>query len=247
MPEPLPTREKKPPETTLIIPVFNEESRILSTLETLEALNHSHSFNFHCLIVNDGSSDKSATLISNFTASRNWVEIINLDRNHGKGEAVKQGVLRTTTRTLFFIDADLPVPLQDTIPPALSLLDNDTDLVIGARRHPESRVHSRTLSREFISRFGNFLIRQITGLPYLDTQCGFKGFRRDCATRLFRRITSSGYLFDLELLVQAQRLGFRVKEVPVDWYHIPDGSFRPGRDSLRTLLELLYLKSRGSL
>ena len=227
-----------PCDLTIIIPVFNEGSRISHTLKALDSFFKNSPF--ACFIVNDGSTDESLDILTEFARSRAWLELLSSDSNKGKGAAIKKGMSRVETAFAFFMDADLPVPLH-TLKRAVGCLEGSADMVIGSRAHPESRVRDRSLLRKGLSLIGNHLIRSMTGLSYGDTQCGFKGFTRRCAHDLFQNLSVSGYLFDVELLLLARKMGYNVKQIPVNWSHVPDGSFRPLFDSLGILAELVRL------
>jgi dolichyl-phosphate beta-glucosyltransferase len=227
-------------DTTLILPVFNEERRIVSTLEALNHFRRAADWPFFCLIVNDGSNDQTGAIISAFAKTEEWLQILDNRQNRGKGAAVRDGMLKANTRFTIFLDADLPIPLA-TLLHARHHLRQGADLVLGARRHPDSIITGQSRARRFISISGNLMIRVLTGLPHHDTQCGFKGFRRECAQRLFTETSCSGYIFDVELLMRARQRNYNVVEIPVHWTHIPNGSFKPNRDCIPAMIELLKL------
>ena len=225
----------------IVIPVFNEEKRIWATLKALDEFSKDQEF--ECCLVDDGSTDGTCKIISRFVQDRPWVHLLCLGKNMGKGGAVRVGIAELSSDFVFFTDADIPVPLH-TIRYALNALKSEFDMVIGSRALDDSKVIDRSVLRRFIGFWGNLVIRKITRLPFKDTQCGFKGFRRECALSLFSCLTSSGYLFDVELLILAQRKGYAVKELPIQWSHVPDGSFRPLTDSLRAIWDLIKLVQR---
>ena len=229
-------------DITAILPVFNEERRILSTLKQLEQFNSERPNPVKFMLVDDGSTDKTFFIAKDFSRSRPWINCIKLPGNMGKGAAIKEGVTKADGKFIFFMDADLPVPLQ-TITQAISILENDAEIILGSRTHPESRILNQTPYRKVISRIGNMLIRMSTGLPFRDTQCGFKGFTRVAAQDLFSRLKTDGYMFDVEILIMASRAGFRIREIPVEWSHVPDGSFNPLTDSIKMLRELFRIGS----
>ena len=226
------------PDTTLILPVFNEEKRIISGLDAIDMFRQTEMHNLKCIIVDDGSEDNTLKLVLDYSISRPWLKVIRLGRNYGKGMAVRKGMEQNHSRFVFFMDADLSVP-PETILTALPLLQQGIDMVIGSRRHPESSFMSRQgLLRRAIGSLGNIAIRRATGLPHLDTQCGFKGFNRDCAMRIFPNLKTEGYLFDVEALLLAREKGFSIREIPVRWTHVAGGTFSPFSDSIKALAEL---------
>ena len=227
----------------IVIPIFNEEKRISATLKALDKFSKDHEL--ECCLVDDGSTDGTGKIISRFVQTRPWVRILCMGENMGKGAAVKAGVAGLSSDFIFFVDADIPVPLH-TIKHALSILKSGVDIVIGSRTLVDSKVIDRSVLRRFIGGLGNFVIRIVTRLPYKDTQCGFKGFRKECACNLFSCLTSNGYLFDVELLILAQQKGYVVKELPIHWSHVPNGSFRPITDSFKAIWDLIRLVQRYS-
>ncbi len=229
------------PKLGIVIPVFNEEKRITSTLKALG--NFYEKCTFECCLVDDGSSDGTYQIISQFVKTRPWACLLSTGENLGKGAAIRLGVSRLSSDFIFFTDADIPVPLH-TIERALYYLERGSDMVIGSRMLAESQVIDRSLLRKYIGLFGNFVIRLVTKLPYRDTQCGFKGFRRACARDLFSCLTLNRYLFDVELLILAQKKQYVVKELPIKWNHVPDGSFKPVQDSVRAIWDLIRLAYR---
>ena len=229
-------------DITAILPVFNEERRILFTLKQLEQFNNGRPNPVKFTVVDDGSTDKTFLIVKDFADTRPWINLLKLPDNKGKGAAIKEGVTKADGKFIFFMDADLPVPL-DTITEAILILESGADLVLGSRTHPQSRILNQTPSRRIISRIGNMLIRISTGLPFSDTQCGFKGFTRTAAKELFSRLKTDGYMFDVEILVMASKAGFRIREIPVQWSHVPDGSFNPLTDSIKMLRELYRIGS----
>ncbi len=230
-------------DITAILPVFNEERRILFTLKQLEQFNNGRPNPVKFTVVDDGSTDKTFLIVKDFSRSRPWINCMKLPNNMGKGAAIKEGITKANGKFIFFMDADLPVPLQ-TITQAISILENDAEIVLGSRTHPESRILNQTPLRKVISRIGNMLIRMSTGLPFHDTQCGFKGFTRAAGKELFSRLKIDGYMFDVEILIMASKAGFRIREIPVEWSNVPDGSFNPLTDSIKMLIELYRIVSK---
>ena len=235
------------PDTCLVIPVFNEEQRILSCLETVDTFRQTDMANLECIIVDDGSKDNTLQIVEEYAASSPWLKIIPFERNQGKGMAVRRGMEQNSSSFVFFADADFSVPPQCMLT-ALPVLQQGVDMVIGSRRHSESKfVSKQKLFRRAIGILGNIAIRKVTGLPFLDTQCGFKGFNRACARHIFSDLKTKGYLFDVEALLLAVEKGFSIKEIPVQWTHVNGGAFRPFSDPIKALLELWQISRRHSL
>jgi dolichyl-phosphate beta-glucosyltransferase len=227
---------------TLIIPAFNEEGRILPTLQqSLEYL--SHYARYEVIVVDDGSTDKTSQVVDGYVKSLPQVRLISYQPNRGKGFAIKTGVENAHSDVVFFMDSDLPYPLE-SIGRALPYFA-DHDLVIGARDlpgaveitpYPWYRKLSGNLFSVLVS---NFIVK---GIP--DTQCGFKGFRLEVARRLFSKITVFGFCFDVEVLAIAQRLGLRIKRLPVSLRHSGGSKVRIIHDSIEMLYQSLAIRAR---
>ncbi len=227
---------------TLIIPAFNEEGRILPTLQqSVEYLGRYAKY--EVIVVDDGSTDQTSRVVSEFIKTSPRVRLISYRPNRGKGYAIKTGIEQAQSEVVFFMDSDLPYPL-DSIERALEQFP-DHDLVIGARDlpgaveitpYPWYRKLSGNLFSVLVS---NFIVK---GIP--DTQCGFKGFRLEVARRLFSKITVFGFCFDVEVLAIARRLGLRIKRLPVSLRHSGGSKVRIIRDSAEMLYQSLMIRAK---
>jgi dolichyl-phosphate beta-glucosyltransferase len=160
--------------------------------------------------------------------------------HRGKGFAVRTGMLAASGDIIFFMDADLSVPLRYVAPFIAHLEAHpQTAAVIGSRRHPESVVSKRQhFLRERAGRAFNHVVRALGLSPSKDTQCGFKAFRRAAAREIFSRAKIDGFAFDTEVLLLARKLGLRVDELPVEWINDEETKFRPLRDGWRSAWDL---------
>lgn len=227
---------------SLIIPAYNEAERLPSTLQSLQKYRREHSGPAECIVVDDGSGDATAEVVAGFAAGEPWCRLHRLDAHAGKGAAVRSGMLEAVCDQAFFTDADLSTSLANLVP-ASRLLDSDVDLVLGSRTHPDAKiVRPQPFTRRLAARLGNRLIRSAVALPYLDTQCGFKGFRLGAAKRLFEGMTVTGFMFDVEILVHARRAGMSIAEFPVEWADRPGGQFSLGSNVIGILSELRRIR-----
>jgi dolichyl-phosphate beta-glucosyltransferase len=165
------------------------------------------------------------------------VKLIRYEANRGKGFAVKQGVLSSRGNYILFSDADLSTPIEET-EKLLAALDKGADVAIGSRGLPGSRVEiHQSRARETMGRMFNLVVRRLLSLPFMDTQCGFKAFKRSAARDLFSRQTVNGFAFDVEVLCLAQDAGYQVKEVPVRWRNHPETKVRLFKHGIRMLVD----------
>jgi glycosyltransferase involved in cell wall biosynthesis len=197
----------------VILPVHNERARLARSLEQVTRFAAAHQ-EYHFTFVDDGSTDGTPELIRSSLAQVGLsnVELLAYGPRRGKGHAVRFGVERTRAPLVCFTDGDLAYSL-DHLPRLLAAL-GEHDAVIGSRNRRDPAERSIRCSRWLMGWIFNWLARLVVGLPYVDTQAGLKGFRREAAARLFARQRVPGFGFDVEILYVARRLGYRVGEIP---------------------------------
>ena len=164
----------------------------------------------------------------------------------GKGYAVRSGMKAAAGEIIFFMDADLSVPLEE-IDRFLAFFEAnpEVDVLLGSRQHPESRIERRQgLLRQTMGRMFNRVLRSLSLLPFRDTQCGFKAFRRKAAGEIFALQTIDGFAFDVEVLLLAQTLGCRIRELPVRWLNSPESKVHIVQDSLQMLGDAFTVNRR---
>jgi glycosyltransferase involved in cell wall biosynthesis len=233
------------PPFSVVIPCFNEAARIRATIGATLGYLEKSSPQSELLIVNDGSTDETST-IAGETLAQAPIEAHLLENfpNRGKGVAVRKGLLAARRSIGLFFDADLSTPLEE-IPKVIEPIANDdVDLAFGSRALDRRLIgqHQPWL-REQGGRVFNLLVRLTSGLPFWDTQCGFKAFRLDLCRPILQRARIDGFAFDVELLVLAQRAGLRLREIPVRWNHAEGSKVRFIHDSLRMLREVMALRA----
>ena len=199
---------------SIIIPAYNEEKRLPSTLTALQAYLATTSWEFtEIVVVDDGSRDGTAEV-----ARAAGVHVLQNPGNRGKGYSVRHGMLKAQGDWLLFSDADLSTPVEELDKLWAAIERERAQAAIGSRDLDRSLIGVRQpLFRELGGRFFNLVIRLITGLPFHDTQCGFKLFEGAAAREIFRRQRVERFGFDVEVLFIAQGLGYRSLEVPVRW------------------------------
>ncbi len=233
------------PPFSVVIPCFNEAARIRATIGATLGYLEKSSPQSELLIVNDGSTDETSA-IAGETLAQAPIEAHLLENfpNRGKGVAVRKGLLAARRSIGLFFDADLSTPLEE-IPKVIEPIANDdVDLAFGSRALDRRLIgqHQPWL-REQGGRVFNLLVRLTSGLPFWDTQCGFKAFRLDLCRPILQRARIDGFAFDVELLVLAQRAGLRLREIPVRWNHAEGSKVRFIHDSLRMLREVMALRA----
>jgi dolichyl-phosphate beta-glucosyltransferase len=199
---------------SIIIPAYNEEKRLPSTLARVRQYLDTSSWEFsEILVVDDGSRDATAA-----AAEAAGVRVLRNRGNRGKGYSVRHGMLETKGEWSLFSDADLSSPIEELERLWRAAEQEHAPVVIGSRAVDRSFVGvHQPLFRETMGRIFNLTMRAITGLPFRDTQCGFKLFESSAAREIFARQQLDGFGFDVEVLYIAGRLGYRTLEVPVRW------------------------------
>jgi dolichyl-phosphate beta-glucosyltransferase len=230
---------------SIVIPVYNEESRLPGTLERIAAFLGRGRYDAEVLVVDDGSRDRTSERVGALAANLPFLRILRYPKNHGKGFAVRSGVLAASRDAVLFTDADLSTPIEE-IERFWEPFDRGADLIIGSRCRAQSRIVVRQpLHRRITGRAWNVVVSLlgVRGIP--DTQCGFKLFRAATTRRLFEGLKTPGFAFDVELLIGARARGLRIAEVPVTWIDSPESHVRPVVDSSRMLVELLRMRGLG--
>ena len=226
---------------SVVVPAYNEGNCIESNLETLVHYLRSAFSRFEVIAVDDGSTDDTSRKIAEAAKREPCIRLLSFPANRGKGFVVRQGILTAEGDAICFTDADLSTPVE-AIEQGVSALRERLPVVIASRRHPDSVIAVRQgWLREAVGKAFNLFVRTFFSVPLEDTQCGFKCFDREAARAIFSRAKIDGFAFDVEILVIARRLGYRVKEIPVHWTNSPDTKVRPVRHFTRVVRELLKI------
>jgi glycosyltransferase involved in cell wall biosynthesis len=230
------------PKHSIIIPAYNEGARLGVTLDRVLSHLAVDDWDAEVIVVNDGSNDNTSDLVRARAARNARLRLIENPGNRGKGYSVRNGMLNAGGEILLFSDADLSAPIEQ----AAKLFDaiaSGFDVAVGSRwLEPALQAQRQSLMRQFYGRSFNLALRILLGLKYKDTQCGFKAFSRRAALKLFPLQTIEGWGFDAELLYLAQRLGLKVKEVPVVWSDRAGTRIHPVRDGIRMFGEVLTIR-----
>lgn len=229
---------------SVVIPAYNEETRLPLTLESVASwLDHRGLTFAEVVVVDDGSSDGTARLVEEFRAVRPQVRLIRNPGNCGKGYAVRNGMLQAQGAWRLVTDADLSSPIEEADKLFAAAEKDAAEIAIGSRALDRSliAVHQSAF-REGSGRFFNVIMRAVTGLPFHDTQCGFKLFSAYAAGQIFPRQQLNGFSFDVEDLFIAQRRGIPVVEVPVRWSNV-EGTKVSMAHGLRSFADLIRIRT----
>ncbi len=228
---------------SIVIPAYNEEQRLPRTLDSILAYLEVHKFSsVEILVVDDGSKDGTAGLVSLYQRKNHRIRLVRNPGNRGKGYSVRNGMLQATNAWVLFTDADLSAPIEDLDTLLAAATNYDAAIVIGSRAVDRSMVGvHQSLWRELSGRIFNLLMGVATGLPYGDTQCGFKLYRQDAARAVFSRQTLEGFSFDVEDLVIAKQLGLKTVEVAVRWNNV-EGTTVGTLQGLKSFLDLFKIR-----
>jgi len=235
-------------DISIIIPAYNEADRIIPYLRNITAYLGRRCMAYEILVVDDGSKDETAVVVEKFQTEAPTIRLLQLAQNTGKGGAVRTGMLDARGRLQLFADADGATPIQE-LERLESFLKDGADIAIGSR-FLASRDNRYTVKarwhRTVLGNLFNRIVQRLGVRGITDTQCGFKLFRGPVARDLFSVARVNGYGFDLELLYIAQRRGYRIAEVPVNWTDQPGTKVRILRDGLRMLLEPLLVRRNAA-
>ena len=236
----------KPSKYSIVIPAYNEASRLPRTLQPILAFIKAKSWEAEVIVVNDGSTDATADVVREFSRQHAAVCLVDNQVNQGKGRSIRDGVKLATGDIILFADADNSTPIEDA-ELLVQAIEDGADIAIGSRWVDRKlQVQPQPWYRRLNGRVYNLLLRGILGLDYKDTQNGFKAFTRCAAKTIFGMQRIAGWGFDAEVLYLARKFNLAVREVPVEYTYYAEGSkIRPYRAGARMLVELLMVRWYG--
>lgn len=230
------------PQYSIVIPAYNESARIAHALEEVLCTLDANQWDAEVLVVNDGSTDDTAAIVEGLAAKDRRVRLMENPINRGKGYSVRNGLLHASGNIVMFTDADLSAPMEEA-ERLFAAIGEGADVAIGSRWLERSRqtIH-QPLYRQIFGRCFNLVTRMVMRLPFADTQCGFKAFRRSAAQTIFQLQRIERWGFDPEILFIALKRGYRVREVPVTWGHDERTRISYLKDGIKMLEELIYVR-----
>jgi dolichyl-phosphate beta-glucosyltransferase len=229
------------PKLSIVIPSFNEEARLPVTLERIADYINASGRETEVIVVDDGSADGTARMVESFRGKIPDLRVISNGQNRGKGYSVRRGSLEARGEIVLFTDADLSAPIEEA--DKLLAKMGHYDVAIGSRAMNRKliEVHESGF-REFAGIIFNRIVRVILRLPFVDTQCGFKAFRREKCRIIFEQQTIERFGFDPELLYLARHHGLQIAEVAVRWAHSPATKVNMLRDSVQMFLDVMIIR-----
>lgn len=237
---------------SVIIPAYNEESHLIFSLNKLYEFISNNNFTFDIILVDDGSKDNTCKIASEFFSSHELNDkyhfnLIENKINKGKGFSIRKGLERATGKFILFTDADFSTPIEES-QKLLGFLNVGYDIAIGSRALKDSKlIRRQNIFRMYMGKFFNLIVRRITGLNFMDTQCGFKMFTSKAKNLLLPYLKIDDFSFDVEILYIAKKLNLKVKEMPISWINSPDSKVRIIKDSIKMFFSLIKIKNLHSV
>ena len=230
------------PLISIVIPAYNEGARIGRALDDVLCCVQMRDWHAEILVVDDGSTDRTAAIVDDFSRRHPEVRLLKNRENRGKGFSVRHGVLNAVGEIVMFTDADLSAPMEEA-ERLFEALHQGADIAIGSRWLERQRQTMRQpFYRQFFGRCFNAITRLVMGLPFADTQCGFKAFLRPVAQTIFQLQRIERWGFDPELLFIALKRGYKIQEVPVTWGHDERSRLSYLKDGIKMLEEIAYIR-----
>ena len=235
----LTTHSLPAPQFSIIIPAYNEDARIETTLRKIRDFIATRNWDAEVIVVNDGSTDETVSIVEKYASTYARLKLVDNRENRGKGYSVRNGMLHAAGELLLFSDADLSSPIEEALK-LFEAISQGADVAIGSRWvQAKLQTQRQPLYRQVFGRIFNRLLRTMLALPFKDTQCGFKAFTRRAAQSIFPLQQIEGWGFDPEVLFLARRLGFKIVEVPVAWAHREGTRISPLSDGPKMLFEMI--------
>ena len=233
------------PPFSLVVPAFNEADRIGNSLRECLRYLQTISPESELIVVNDGSTDATSQVVREVFAGTSsiFTRLLEHSPNRGKGAAVREGLLAATREIGLFSNADLSTPIEEAPRLIEPIAAGTLDIAFGSRALDRSLIGRRQpWRRDLGGRVFNLIVRLATGLPFWDTQCGFKAFRLDIFRPILETAKTDGFGFDVELLYLARKANLRMREIPVRWNHHEGSKVSFARDSVRMLREIASVR-----
>ena len=235
------------PDLSVVIPAYNEERRLPSTLAAVHEYLVSRQSTFEIVIVDDGSLDRTVEVVEEFARHHDGVRLVSYSPNQGKGYAVRTGISAALGALILIDDADGSSPIGEVVR-LEEAIARGADLAIGSRNKPDpERVIKALAHRKYMGNTFNLIVQALLLPGIQDTQCGFKLFKRAVAHDIFSVAKQNGFAFDVEILYIAKIRGYRLDEVAIDWANVEGSKVNVLTDSVKMLAEVLKIRAVGWL
>ena len=230
------------PMITLVIPMYNESSIIADTAKTVSNYMESNFQNYEIIFSDDGSRDGSADIVRNLKLPS--VRVVGYEQNHGKGSAIRIGILEANGEIVMFTDADLAYG-TDVIKRAYDILsDSDANMLIGSRNLSDDGYEGYTPLRKLMSKVYIKVLCVVGGFKLSDSQCGCKAYKGEAVRKIFERCKVDGFAFDFESILWAQKFGYKIVEMPVKIINHRESTVNVVKDTFKMLGDLIKMKKR---
>ena len=232
------------PENTiklsLVVPAYNEEKIIKANLEEIVNYLSKQNYSWEIVVVDDGSRDVTSKIVSGLKNPK--INLITLEKNRGKGAALRAGVGAANGEYIIFSDADLSVPI-DFVEKFLATFKDGFNVVIGSRKAKGAKIiKHQPIIRETMGKFYTFLSRIVSGVNIADFTCGFKGFKKEAGKKIFANSLVDRWSYDVEIIFLANKYGYKIKEIPVSWVNRVESRVSLGNAVITSFLDLLKVR-----
>ncbi len=235
-------------DISIVIPAYEESKKIARDIEAAVVFLKDNDFTGQIIVVDDGSKDNTAEVAENAVTNPSPSTELKVERyshHRGKGYAVRKGIEQTSGEYVMFADSGCCVPYEDTLRGLELIKSGVCDIAHGSRKMRGCHIEkAQSLYRRICSKLFHWFVIHDMKIPaeFTDTQCGFKIYRGDVARHLYGECITDGFTFDIEIIMRAQKEGYRIKEFPIDWTCDPDSRLSPTRSSWQVLSELLRIR-----
>jgi dolichyl-phosphate beta-glucosyltransferase len=230
-------------DISVVIPAKDESKRLPNFLNKIVEYTQQSSLVYEIIVIDDGSSDNTSEVASAYKSKFTFFKVIQFSKNRGKGQAVQTGLLEAKGEVVAFLDADGATPIEE-IEQNLQYFDQGFEIVIGSRVVADNKHTIKAKAyRKWIGRIFNILVHLVLFKNFEDTQCGFKMFKKEVVSPLFSRLNIKGFGFDLEILYLAHKMGYEIKEAPVNWTHVDDSKINLITDSLKMFINIFQIRN----
>ena len=233
-------KETSQVEVSIVLPAHNEADILDNAVETISQALKQHGNTYEIIIAEDGSTDGTDIKAAELAKTVPFVRHIHGEKRLGRGKALKNTFKSSSGEVLVYMDVDLATDIKYLGPLIDSIAKEGYDLATGSRMLSESKV-KRSGTRGMASKAYNFMVRAILGSKVKDHQCGFKAFKRESVMQLLDEVEANHWFWDTEIIVRAERKGFKVKEIPVEWNSGKDTKVRLFKDSLNMGWQIIVL------